>query len=69
MVRELLAIRLRVSESQFGVIRFADFGNVRLDGSAVAPPAPVPEPSALVLLALGGAGLAAMRRARRERWF
>jgi hypothetical protein len=31
MARELLAIRLRVSESQFGVIRFADFDNVRLE--------------------------------------
>lgn len=56
-----LAIRLRVSESQFGVIRFADFDNVRVEGSSVAPPPPVPEPSALILLAMGG-GLVAMRR-------
>jgi hypothetical protein len=59
-----LAIRLRASESQFGVLGFSDFDNVRLDATAVQqPPVQVPEPSTLVLLTLAGTlGWGARRR-------
>jgi hypothetical protein len=61
-----LAIRLRVSESQFGQVRFADFDNVRLDGTALTRPPIAPEPASMLLLALAG-GYAAIRRRTHRR--
>jgi hypothetical protein len=61
-----LAVRLRASESQFFVLGFSDYDNVRLDASAATNRA-VPEPSSILLLALGGGLCWAARRRRAPR--